>query len=74
MSKLTIQGIVLVLMIAALPLTSVATTTDSGWLVAVGLGVFGLAALTPPVLRYVGPDGDEDDDDENGDENGKDDR
>jgi hypothetical protein len=60
MSQLTTQGIVLVAMLLALPLASIGTTTDNAALSVAALVVFGLAALTPPVLRYVGP-GDEED-------------
>lgn len=61
MKPLTIQGIVLVLLLAALPLASAGTTTDTAWLSIAALVVFGLAALTPPVLRFVGPDDGDDD-------------
>jgi hypothetical protein len=61
MKPLTIQGIVLVLMLVALPLASLGTTTDQTWLAPASLAVFGLAALVPPAMRFVG---DEDADEE----------
>lgn len=60
MSRLTTQGIVLVAMLVALPLASIGTSTDTPALSVAALAVFGLAALTPPVLRFAG-DGDEED-------------
>lgn len=67
MNKLLIQGIVLVLMLLALPLASFGTTTDALWASILALVVFGLASLTPPVLRFVG-----DNDNGNGDEKSQD--
>jgi hypothetical protein len=65
MKPLTIQGVVLVLMLVALPLASLGTATDADWANVAALGVFGLAALVPPVMRFVGDgDGDADEDDD----------
>jgi hypothetical protein len=74
-NKLVIQGIVLVLMLAALPLTSAGTISSAVWLAYAGLALFALAAATPPVLRFVGGDDDDEgssegsDDDETTEEN-----
>lgn len=70
MNTLVIQGIVLVLMLVVLPLASLGTTTDGMWLNVLALVVFGLASLTPPVLRFAGGSGD-DDDENNGNDKEK---
>lgn len=72
MSKLTIQGIALVLMLLASPLTSAGTSTETTWLSIAGLAVLGIGAAIPPVLRYAGPDDSEDEDeDQDQDENAR---
>ena len=58
MKPLTIQGVVLVLMLLALPLTSLGTAGDQSWAQVAGIAVLGLAALVPPVMRFAGPDED----------------
>jgi hypothetical protein len=60
MNKLVIQGIVLILMLAALPLTSIGSTSELLWVSIVGLASIGFAALTPPALRFVGNSEDDD--------------
>ena len=67
MNKLMIQGGVLVLMLLALPLTSLGTTTSLDWANYLGLGAIAVGGLTMPVLRFVGDDED-DDSDEDSDE------
>lgn len=61
MKPLTVQGIVLVLMLLALPLTSYGLSTGTTWAYLAGLVVLALGALTPPVRRFAGPDEDDDD-------------
>lgn len=69
MHKLMIQGGVLVLMLLALPLTSLGTTTGLDWANYLGLGAIAVGGLTMPVLRFVGDDEeDENDEEENDDE------
>lgn len=73
MKPLTIQGIVLVVMILALPLASLGTTTDATWASVTALGMVGVASLVPPVMRFVGPQADDDDEqdaDHEGDQDG----
>lgn len=62
MKQLTIQGIVLVLMLVALPLASIGTSTDTQWLAVAALVVFGVAALVPPVRRFAGGSDDDEED------------
>lgn len=64
MKPLTIQTVALLMMLLALPLTSVGTTQDLRWLSVLGLVSLGLAALATPVLRYAGPDDDDEGDDD----------
>ena len=61
MTKLLVNGIVLVLMLASLPLASIGTTSELLWLSALALLIFGVASLTSPVLRFL-PFGDESED------------
>ncbi len=54
MNKLILQGIALLLMLAALPLTSIGSTSETLWVSIVGLVALTIGGLTPPVLRFVG--------------------
>lgn len=60
MKPLTIQGIVLAVMLLALPFASLGTTNDATWANVAALGMVGLAALVPPVMRFVGPGAEDD--------------
>lgn len=60
MNKLLIQGAALVLMLLALPLTSLGTTTPMMWAIYAGLGAITVGGLMTPVLHFVGDDGDDD--------------
>lgn len=62
MKKLVIQGVVLVLMLSALPLTSIGSTSGLLWVSIIGLAAMGVAGITPPILRFVGNSSDEDED------------
>lgn len=62
MSSLALMGLSLVLMLAALPVTAVAGQQDSTLGYALGLAVFGIGALIPVALRYVGPGSDDEED------------
>lgn len=70
MNKLLVQGVVLFLMLAALPLTSVGTTTSLQWLAYLGLASLAIGAVTMPILRFAGS---EDSDDGDGEDTGTDD-
>lgn len=67
MNKLLVQGAALILMLLALPLTSLGTTTPMMWALYVGLGTITVGGLTTPVLHFVG-NGDEGGGDENNEE------
>lgn len=62
MNKLVIQGIALVVMLAALPLASIGTTAGLLWASIAGLVAITLGGLIPPVLRFVGKSEDSQDD------------
>ena len=53
MSQLTWSVVALVLFLAALPLLSFGTDAAQVVLWGAGLGLAGVAALIPPVLRFV---------------------
>lgn len=59
MSSVAVMGLSLALMIAALPITAVAGQQESTVLYVIGLVVFAVGALIPPVTRYVGPGSDD---------------
>jgi hypothetical protein len=58
MSAIALQGAALVLLLVSLPLIVVAYQADVPALAVVGVGLATVGALTPPALRYLGPEED----------------
>jgi hypothetical protein len=61
MTKLIVYGVVLVVMLASLPVASFGSASETTWVMALALILFGLASAVPPVLRFL-PVGDDDGD------------
>ena len=56
MSRIALLGITLLVLLAVFPLVSIGTTTGPPVLWWIGLALLLLAALVPPILRYAGPE------------------
>lgn len=56
MSKMWIQGIALVLLLAALPLISIGTTQENEVMWWIGLGLLMVAGAAVPITRFAMPD------------------
>lgn len=68
MNTMVLQGAALVLMLLALPLASLGTTSDATWANVAAIGVLTVGGLIPPVLRYLGDDEDDEPDADEPDE------
>jgi hypothetical protein len=62
MNTMVLQGAALVLMLLALPLASLGTTSDATWANVAAIGVLTVGGLVPPALRYLGDDEDDEPD------------
>lgn len=60
MKPLTVQGVVLLVMLLALPFASLGVSGDATWASVTSLVLVGGAALVPPAMRFVGPGTDDD--------------
>lgn len=62
MNTMVLQGAALVLMLLALPLASLGTTSDATWANVAAIGVLTVGGLIPPALRFLGDDEDDEPD------------